>query len=125
MFLFRVKNLEKTNFRYLSFDRIGTFVDLVVIDVSFIGLSKILPQCRQFLCRGGQVIALIKPQFEAGKENLSKGGIVTSNRLHSKIITQIEDLARQLGFETKGIETSPIAGKKSGNQEFLLSCVKS
>lgn len=116
----KVRNMEKTHFTHLTMDKVGTFVDLIVIDVSFISLTKILPNCRNFLAKGGSIIALIKPQFEAGKEQIRKGGIVTDPKVHQQVITSIEECAQSLGFASHGTDISPIQGKKSRNSEFLI-----
>jgi 23S rRNA (cytidine1920-2'-O)/16S rRNA (cytidine1409-2'-O)-methyltransferase len=120
----RVKSLEKCNFRHLTLGSVGTFVDLIVIDVSFISLKKILGNCITFLIRGGDLIALIKPQFEAGKELVRKGGLVTDQEVHQTVISVIKDFAQSVGFSVKAVDTSPIQGKKSGNREFLIHLVK-
>ena len=121
----RVKNLEKTNFRHLHFSSVGTFVDLIVIDVSFISLKKILVNCPGFLMKGGDIIALIKPQFEAGKARIQKGGLVKDPSVHQEVIQSIKDYAETLGLKTIATDFSPIQGKKSGNQEFLIHLQKS
>jgi len=115
----KVRNLEKKNFRYLTFSEIGTFVDVVVVDVSFISLTKILKNCFSFLAKGGQLIALIKPQFEAGRDRIGKKGIVKERDVHAEIIDSIGQFAREIGFRSIKIEPSPITGKKSGNIEYL------
>jgi len=120
----RVKNMEKTNFRYLTLADIGSFVDIIVIDVSFISLTKILQNCLNFLKSGGNLIALIKPQFEAGKENIRKGGIVSDPRIRSWVIDSIKQHAESLGYVVRQIKPSPIQGKKSGNQEYLIHLLK-
>ncbi len=120
----RVKNMEKCNFRHLSLDAVGTYVDIIVIDVSFISLHKILGNCFNFLTKGGQIIALIKPQFEAGKDLVKKGGLVNDAEVHQSVIESVKDFAQSVGFIIKGIDQSPIQGKKSGNQEFLIYLVK-
>ena len=121
----RVKNLDKTHFTHLRFDKIGTYVDLIVVDVSFISLKKILPNCLNFLCLQGNLVALIKPQFEADKDRVQKKGVVTDPEIHSEVINSIKDFALGLGFTVKGVTPSPIQGKKSGNREFFLHLVKS
>lgn len=121
----KVKSLEKCNFRHLEMASIGTFVDLIVIDVSFISLEKILGNCKTFLVRGGKIIALIKPQFEAGKELVQKGGVVNDERLHQSIIQKISTFADSIGLKTIQFDDSPISGKKSGNKEFLIHLQKS
>lgn len=120
----KVRNLEKTNFRHLEMATVGTFVDLIVIDVSFISLRKILPNCINFLSRGGDLIALIKPQFEAGKERIQKGGLIKDPKIHEEVKSSIITFAETLGLITRGIDNSPIQGKKSGNQEFLIHLTK-
>ena len=116
----RVKNLEKTNFRYMPFSKIGSFVDLIVIDVSFISLTKILNHCLSFLISGGKLIALIKPQFEAGKEKIEKRGLVNNKSVHTEVIISVQRYAESVGFKVENFEVSPIQGKKSGNQEYLI-----
>ncbi|MCP4296704.1 MAG: TlyA family RNA methyltransferase [Proteobacteria bacterium] len=120
----RVLNVEKTHFSHLPFERIGTFVDLIVIDVSFISLKKIFPNCMNFLKKGGDLIALIKPQFEAGRDKIEKKGIVSDSNIHTEVINSTKEFAQSLGFVAKGVELSPIQGKKSGNREFLIHLVK-
>ncbi len=120
----RVKNLEKRNFRYLTLSDIGTFVDLIVIDVSFISLTKILENCFGFLVSGGNMVALIKPQFEAGRRNVGKGGVVTNPGIQENVVASIKDHAQSLGFEPQRVDISPLKGKKSGNREFLLHLIK-
>ncbi|MGK0289376.1 MAG: 23S rRNA (cytidine1920-2'-O)/16S rRNA (cytidine1409-2'-O)-methyltransferase [bacterium] len=120
----RVKNLEKTNFRYLKLEQIGTFVDLIVIDASFISLNKILKNTPQFLTKGGHLVALIKPQFEAGKDALQKGGVVRDQNLHQQIIQSVKDEALTLNFQVCATCDSPIQGKKKKNQEFFIHLMK-
>ena len=120
----QVKNLEKTNFRHLVFSEIGTFVDIIVIDVSFISLKKILGNCPKFLIKGGHLIALVKPQFEAGRERVKKGGLVSDPSVHKEIIQSIKKYAVSVGFQLDKAIASPIIGKKSGNQEYLIHFVK-
>lgn len=120
----RVKSLEKCNFRHLTMETIGTYVDIIVIDVSFISLRKILGNCLNFLTKGGQIVALIKPQFEAGKQQVKKGGIVRDPVIHQSIIQGIEQYARELGLIPQALEHSPIQGKKSGNYEYLIHLIK-
>lgn len=121
----KVKDLEKTNFRNMPFSAIGTYVDLIVIDVSFISLTKILGNCLNFLTKNGELIALIKPQFEAGKENIHRGGIVTRDDIKTDVIVSIKNFAEKIGFVCESeVISSPIQGKKSGNQEFLIHLKK-
>ena len=116
----KVQSLEKQNFRHLPFDQIGTFVDLIVIDVSFISLTKILKNCLSFLTKKGKILALVKPQFEAGKANIKKGGLVTDHHTHEEVIQSVKQYAEEIGLNAIGTITSPIEGKKSGNKEFLI-----
>ncbi|MCG8338433.1 MAG: TlyA family RNA methyltransferase [Proteobacteria bacterium] len=120
----RVKNMEKCNFRHLTMADIGTHVDLAVIDVSFISLTKILGNCYRFLVKGGQVIALIKPQFEAGRDQVKKGGLVNDTEIHHEVVETIKRHAESIGFACKALDKSPIQGKKSGNREFLIHLEK-
>jgi 23S rRNA (cytidine1920-2'-O)/16S rRNA (cytidine1409-2'-O)-methyltransferase len=120
----RVKSLEKTNFRYLTLGSIGTFVDTIVVDVSFISLKKILPNCFPFLKKSGELIALVKPQFEAGREHIKKGGIVSEPSVRQHVIQSIIDFAKEIGFDYRDYCLSPIQGKKSGNTEFLIHLLK-
>lgn len=120
----QVKNLEKTNFRHLELSSVGTFVDLIVIDVSFISLRKILPNCGTFLVKGGDIIALIKPQFEAGRHKIQKGGLVKDPLVHQEIVHAISEFAESINYNIIAQDFSPIQGKKSGNQEFLIHLKK-
>lgn len=120
----RVCNLERTNFRTMQMGQIGTFVDVIVIDASFISLTVLLGNTIPFLVKGGCVVALIKPQFEAGRQNIQKGGIVKNPLVHQEVIQSVGQYARDLGFQVQGICDSPIQGKKKGNQEFLIHLVK-
>ncbi|NQU64872.1 MAG: TlyA family RNA methyltransferase [SAR324 cluster bacterium] len=120
----RVKSMEKTNFRYLTLADVGSFVDFIAIDVSFISLTKILQNCLNFLKTGGEVVALIKPQFEAGKKNIRKGGVVNDPKIRSEVIDSIKQHAESLAYEVRQIKPSPIQGKKSGNYEYLIHLIK-
>jgi len=120
----KVRNLEKKNFRYLTLSDIGTFVDVIVIDVSFISLTKLLKNCFSFLVKGGDLIGLVKPQFEAGRERVAKGGVVKEQAVHDEIIASVSEYAQSTGFITKQVEVSPIMGKKSKNLEYLIHLVK-
>jgi 23S rRNA (cytidine1920-2'-O)/16S rRNA (cytidine1409-2'-O)-methyltransferase len=92
---------------------------LITIDVSFISLRQILPVLSPLLDRGGAVVALIKPQFEAGREEVGKGGIVRDQDVHKRVVEEVTAGARALGFERLGIVESPITGME-GNREFLI-----
>jgi len=118
----RVKVMERTNARYLTFADLGldtSNIDLAVIDVSFISLDKILPAAYGLLAGGGVVIALIKPQFEAGKADVGKGGIVRSEAVRSAVVEKVQQVAREIGFSVEGLIQSPIEGA-DGNVEYLI-----
>ena len=115
----RVVNLEKTHVRELTARSIPEIVDGCVIDVSFISLEKIFPFIHAFLKPGAFVIALVKPQFEVGKENISKGGIVKNKSLYPEVVEKIKDCARLNTLEFKALIDSPVLGG-DGNQEFLM-----
>ena len=114
----RVVVHEKLNARYLRMEDLGERIDLAVCDVSFISVTLILPAISEVLQPGAQLVILVKPQFEAGKGQVGKGGIVREPELHQAACRRVDDAARQLGFETALME-SPIRGAE-GNREFLL-----
>ncbi|MBZ5725902.1 MAG: TlyA family RNA methyltransferase [Acidobacteriia bacterium] len=114
----RVVLHEGVNARRLRFEDIGELADLLVCDVSFISVTLILPAAVALLRRGGQMVILIKPQFEAGKGQVGKGGIVREPALHQAACQRVADAVGKLGFETSIME-SPILGA-AGNKEFLL-----
>lgn len=118
----RVKLLEEKNIRHLEPSEIGEAVDLVVIDVSFISLEKVLPKVREFVKEGGLVLALIKPQFEVGKGQVGKGGIVRDPEQHRAVVERIGRFSESLGFTVRSTGTSPILGAK-GNREFWICLV--
>lgn len=115
----RVVNIEKTNIRYLTPDQLGEVPDLAVIDASFISLSKVLPPTLALLKPGGRIIALIKPQFEVGKGEVGKGGVVRDPLAHQKVIEDVSRMAQELGLSVAGVCESPITGA-DGNREFLI-----
>jgi len=115
----RVIVLEKENIRYLSPHKITDPIDIAVIDVSFISLKLVIPVVRDFLVTGGQLVALIKPQFEVGKGKVGKGGVVKDPEEHSRVIGEISSFVEKLGCHIKGLVESPILGPK-GNKEFFL-----
>ncbi|MFZ9595008.1 MAG: TlyA family RNA methyltransferase [Bdellovibrionia bacterium] len=115
----RVVVQEKLNARYLSFDQIGEHVDLIVIDVSFISLEKILPSLLQFAQLKTHWVALVKPQFEVGKGKLGKGGVVHSNELRQEALEKVKSFAKNLGLHPLGLIESPITGAE-GNVEYLI-----
>lgn len=115
----RVINLEKTHVRELNHNIIPIQVDYCLIDVSFISLEKIFPFIHLFIKSGGEVIALVKPQFEVGKENLSKKGIVRNEQLFPIVLKKIEQAALKSNFIFDAFCESPILGG-DGNKEFLV-----
>ena len=115
----RVVCMEKTNIRYVKPEDIGELADFISIDVSFISLTKILPPVKACLKEDGQVVCLIKPQFEAGREKVGKKGVVRDRQVHEDVIKQIMDFALALGFSLLHLDYSPIKGPE-GNIEYLL-----
>ena len=115
----RVIVREGVNARALTAQDVPHPVDIIVIDVSFISLTYILPELPKLLAPGGDVVALVKPQFEAGRAEVGKGGIVSDPAVHEAVIARVRASAEALGFEACGLTPSPITGA-SGNREFLL-----
>lgn len=120
----RVVVIERTNFRRIEPSRVPEEVGFVAVDVSFISLSLILPVVNIFLARGGDVIALIKPQFEVGRENVGKGGIVRDGDAREGAIEKVKEVGEMLGWRIDGVIESPITGAK-GNVEYLIHFKKS
>ncbi|MBB5173063.1 TlyA family RNA methyltransferase [Texcoconibacillus texcoconensis] len=116
----RVEVMEQTNFRYATVDhfQFGR-PNFATIDVSFISLTQILPVLAKILAPGSDVSTLVKPQFEAGREEVGKNGIVRDPKIHQKVLRKTMDEAIHVGFSVKGLATSPIQGSE-GNIEFLL-----
>jgi 23S rRNA (cytidine1920-2'-O)/16S rRNA (cytidine1409-2'-O)-methyltransferase len=115
----RVRVYEKTNIRYLEISALPHHAELATIDVSFISLKLVLPAVKKLLVAGGEIIALIKPQFEVGKGKVGKGGVVRSPAEHLRVIEEIKESAARLGYESRGLVESPLLGPK-GNKEFFL-----
>jgi 23S rRNA (cytidine1920-2'-O)/16S rRNA (cytidine1409-2'-O)-methyltransferase len=115
----RVISLERTNARYLSPDDFPEQMDIATIDLSFISLTKVLFPVSSLLTPQAEIIALVKPQFEVGKGEVGKGGIVKSAEKHQKVIREIRKYAESIGVLVKGVIESPIKGAK-GNTEFLM-----
>lgn len=120
----RVVNMENTNIRYVTLLDIGELVDFISIDVSFISLELILPVASTLLKENGELVALVKPQFEAGKKNIGKKGVVKDLKVHKEVCNKVFDYAKASGFCVKGFSYSPITGSK-GNIEYLIYLVKS
>jgi 23S rRNA (cytidine1920-2'-O)/16S rRNA (cytidine1409-2'-O)-methyltransferase len=115
----RVTVLEKTNIRYLDPDALPGRADLASIDVSFISLKLVLPRLKLLLIPRHEVIALIKPQFEVGKGQVGKGGVVRSSEEHERVIAAMKTAAIEQGYHVVGVVESPLLGPK-GNKEFLI-----
>lgn len=115
----RIINLERSNIRHLQSSQLDDIPGLAVIDASFISLAKVLPNTLSLLTDDAEVIALIKPQFEVGKGQVGKGGVVKDRSLHDQVIQQVCDLVIELNCQVLGITESPILGPK-GNREFLI-----
>ena len=114
----RVVDMERTNIRYVTPEQLGEPLDLSVIDVSFIGLEIVLPTIKTLLKPTGQVLCLIKPQFEAGKENVGKKGVVRDPKIHQMVLDNFVSLVHSLGITILGLTFSPVKGPE-GNIEFL------
>ncbi len=119
----RVVCMEKTNFRYLTKEAVGEVMDFASVDVSFISLTKILIPARELLKAGGEMVCLIKPQFEAGREKVGKNGVVRDEAVHREVIHRMVDYVHCVGFEPLHLEYSPIRGPE-GNIEYLLHIMK-
>jgi len=119
----RVVNLERTNIRYVTREQVPEEIDFCSIDVSFISLTLVLPVVHELLREGGKLVCLIKPQFEAGKENVGKKGVVRDTSVHVAVIEKIVNFLRETGFTVIGLDFSPVKGPE-GNIEFLACAVK-
>ena len=119
----RVVNLERTNIRNVTKENIADDLNFASIDVSFISLEKVLPVVKNLLAEDGVVVCLIKPQFEAGKENVGKKGVVKDKKIHAAVIEKILSFAQILEFKICGLDFSPIKGPE-GNIEFLAHLSK-
>ncbi len=115
----RVVCMEKTNIRYVTPENIEDRPDFVSIDVSFISLTKVLGPVKALMKEDGQVVCLIKPQFEAGREKVGKKGVVREKSTHLEVIRMVTEFARSIGFEILNLDFSPIKGPE-GNIEYLL-----
>jgi len=115
----RVIPIERTNIRYMAMEAIPYPIDLVTIDVSFISLKVVVPEVFKFMKRTGSIIALIKPQFEVGRTNVGKGGVVRDPEQHEGVIRELTCFFTQCGLLIESVTPSPITGPK-GNREFLI-----
>lgn len=115
----RVVCMEKTNIRYVTPADIADRLDFASVDVSFISLTKVLGPARELLQEHGEMVCLIKPQFEAGREKVGKKGVVRDKAVHEEVIVKVIDFAIETGFYVKNLEYSPIKGPE-GNIEYLV-----
>ena len=120
----RVVNMERTNIRYVTPEDLAEPIEFFSVDVSFISLTKVLPAVLGVLGEKGQLVCLIKPQFEAGRENVGKKGVVRDLSVHLEVVRRIMDEAVQAGFSVLGIDYSPVKGPE-GNIEYLMWIRKS
>ncbi|MBQ8662845.1 MAG: TlyA family RNA methyltransferase [Eubacterium sp.] len=119
----RVVCMEKTNIRYVTPQDIDDVLDFASVDVSFISLTKVLGPARELLKDGGQMVCLIKPQFEAGREKVGKKGVVRDKSVHLEVIETVLGFAKENGFQVLNLEYSPIKGPE-GNIEYLMHIEK-
>ncbi len=115
----RVVLVERTNFKYIERDAIAECIDIVTVDVSFISVTKIVPKALEFICNGGDIVLLVKPQFEVGKGQVGKGGIVRDVKKREEVVKRVEDSMLDLGLESSGVFESPVKGQK-GNREYFM-----
>lgn len=115
----RVVVIERANIRHMTEEDLPTTFDLITIDVSFISLNIVIPASRRFLKPGGEMIALIKPQFEAGRERIGKNGVVKEREVHQDVIEQVIRMVNTEGLQVQDLSFSPITGAE-GNIEFLI-----
>jgi len=115
----RVVSMEGINFRYMEKNDIDSQVDFASADVSFISLKHILPVAYELLAENGEMVCLVKPQFEAGKEHINKKGVVKDEKIHVKVLREIVEMTESLDFSVKNLTYSPIKGPE-GNIEYLM-----
>ena len=116
--------MEKTNIRYVTPEDVPALSDFASVDVSFISLTKVLEPARNLLKDNGEMVCLIKPQFEAGREKVGKKGVVREKSVHEEVIYMVTEFALGAGFSVCGLEYSPIKGPE-GNIEYLVYLKKS
>lgn len=119
----RVVCMEKTNIRYVTPEDISDILDFASVDVSFISLTKVLPAAKELLREDGEMVCLIKPQFEAGREKVGKKGVVREPKVHQEVIEKIISFSKEIGFGVRGLDFSPIRGPE-GNIEYLIHIQK-
>ncbi|MCI9137741.1 MAG: TlyA family RNA methyltransferase [Lachnospiraceae bacterium] len=120
----RVVCMEKTNIRYVTPEDIADVLDFASVDVSFISLTKVLPAAKELLREQGEIVCLIKPQFEAGREKVGKKGVVRDPKVHQEVIDKVVDFSGSIGFAIRHLDFSPIKGPE-GNIEYLIHIQKS
>jgi len=116
----KVKVIERTNIRHMPYEKIREKVDIVVADTSFISLKIVIPSAEKFMRHDTKVLALIKPQFEAGKKNVGKGGVVKDSKIRERVIQDLELFFKERGYSVNQVVPSPILGPK-GNREYIIS----
>ncbi|NLY78221.1 MAG: TlyA family RNA methyltransferase [Tissierellia bacterium] len=115
----RVVVKERTNIRYVTNEDIGEMVDFISIDVSFISLKLVLPVAKSLIKNKGEIVALVKPQFEAGKDKVGKKGLIRDKKIHIEVIEEIVDFCKSIGLSAINLDFSPVTGS-TGNIEYLL-----
>ncbi len=116
----RVVVIERTNIRHMEFERINCKVDLITADTSFISLKVVIPSAEKFMKHGTVILALIKPQFEAGRKNIGKGGVVKDPEVRHQVIQDIKKFFKSRGYDVNQVVPSPVKGPK-GNREYIIS----
>lgn len=119
----RVHVRERTNARYLAREELPHEAEVVTVDVSFISLDRVLPALARLMARGSDLVALVKPQFEAGRREVGRGGVVRDARVHARVIWRACLVAEGCGLEVRGITDSPLVGP-AGNREFFIHARK-
>ena len=116
----KVTVIERTNIRYMPYEKIGEKLDLIVIDTSFISLKIVIPSAEKFMKDNARILALIKPQFEAGKGKVGKGGVIRDEKVREEVVNDIRSFFVKRGYIAENIVPSPILGPK-GNKEYIIS----
>lgn len=116
----RVVVIERTNIRHMPYEMVNEPMDMIVADTSFISLKKVIPCAEKFMKNGTIVLALIKPQFEAGKDKIGKGGVVKDTAVREQVIFDLKDFFIHQGYTVNQVITSPVLGPK-GNTEYIIS----
>jgi 23S rRNA (cytidine1920-2'-O)/16S rRNA (cytidine1409-2'-O)-methyltransferase len=116
----RVVVIERTNIRHMPYETINEKVDVIVADTSFISLKVVIPSAEKFMRDGTLILALIKPQFEAGKKNIGKGGVIKDPEIRKQVIENLKVFFTDKGYQINQVVPSPISGPK-GNKEYIIS----